>query len=184
MATAFADPLRRRVVFLLATREHSLGELASITGFDLKRLHYHVLALKKLGLVAVAGKRSRAGRPIKLYRAVASAFFVPVEAMAEPPESAMAAELRAAQAKHTDPSREGVLYHLGSEGKFLIQPVSNAGTKRVPTADLWRVLRLSQAEASRLADDVDACLKAAAGRSRGATNTYLIHLAFAPRPKV
>jgi len=52
-AAAFADPLRRRLVLELARRERALAELATSTGLDLKRVHYHVTALKKLGLVTV-----------------------------------------------------------------------------------------------------------------------------------
>ena len=72
MAAALSDPLRRRVVLLLAKRERSLGELALAADVELKRLHYHVGVLQALGLVVVTGRRPRAGRPAKLYRAVAA----------------------------------------------------------------------------------------------------------------
>ena len=181
MAVALCDPLRRRVVLLLAARERSLGELADAVGVELKRLHYHVGALQALGLVVVAGRRARAGRPVKLYRAVAEAFFVPAEAMTAAPNVALAAELRDAQARLADPSHEGMLYHLSENGAPLMRPVKSPGLRRVPTAETWRVLQLSSAEALRLADEMDACLKAAVERSRGSTETYLVHFAFAPR---
>jgi len=180
-AAAFSDPLRRRVVLLLAGRERSLSELASITGWELKRLHYHVATLAKLGLVVVSGRRARAGRAVKLYRAVAEAFFIPVDLGDGSPGAAMAKELRDALARIADPAREGVLYYLSKEGKFRMQPIGNGGPKQLPTAECWRVLRLSTTEASRLAAEMDACLKAAAERSRGATRNYLVHFAFAPR---
>jgi predicted ArsR family transcriptional regulator len=117
-AAAFSDPLRRRLVLLLAGQKRSAGELASVTGVELKRLHYHLAALEKLGLVVVAARRARAGRPVKLYRAVADAFFVPAETTAASPSDALAAELREARAKHADLSHEGILYGLGDGGKF------------------------------------------------------------------
>ena len=180
-AAAFSDPLRRRVVLLLVGREQSASELATATGVALKRLHYHLGALERLGLVAVAGRRARAGRPIKLYRAVADAFFVPAGAAAASPSEALAAELRQALARHADRSHDGMQYQLGEKGEFLMRPVENQRAGQVPTADHWRVLQLSPAEALRLAADLDACLKAAVERSQGATKTYLAHFAFAPR---
>ena len=182
-AAAFSDPLRRRLVLLLAGRERSAGELASTMGVELKRLHYHLVTLEKLGLLVVAARRARAGREVKLYRAVANAFFVPAEATTASPSTALAAELHAAQARLADPSREGALYHLGDEGEFLMRPVNSQGAEQVPTADCWRVLQLSPAEALRLAAELDGCLKAAVERSHGATKTYLAHFAFAPRSK-
>ncbi len=180
-ARALSDPLRRRVVLLLIGQQRSAGELACVTGVELKRLHYHLSALEKLGLVVVAGRRARAGRPVKLYRAAADAFFVPAEAMAASPNDALAAELREAQARLADPSRAGILYHLGEGGAFLMRPVVSQGARQVPAADCWRVLQLSPVEAHRLAAELDACLKAAAERSQGATNAYLTHYAFAPQ---
>jgi len=181
-AAAFSDPLRRRVVLLLIGRERSAGELASVTGVELKRLHYHLSALERLGLVVVTRRRARAGRPVKLYRAAADAFFVPAEAMAASPSESLAAELRQAQARFADPSGDGVLYHLTDGGEFLMRPVTGLAARKVPTADRWRVLQLSPAEALRLAAEVDACLKAAVARSRGTTRAYLTHFAFAPQP--
>src|SRR5262245_51941050 len=70
-AAAFSEPLRRRLVLELAGRERALAELAASTGLDLKRVHYHVTALQKLGLVRVTRKQARAGRAIKFYRTVA-----------------------------------------------------------------------------------------------------------------
>ena len=181
MARAFSDPLRRRVVLLLAGRERSLGELALAVGVELKRLHYHVGALQALGLVVVAGRRARAGRPVKLYRAVADAFLVPAEATSVAPSAALMAELREAQTRFADPSHEGILYHLGEDGELLMRPVSSPRASRTPTADCWRVLQLSSIEALRLAAEMDACMKAAVDRSRGPTETYLAHFAYAPR---
>jgi len=180
-AAALSDPLRRRVVLLMVGRERSAGELAFVTGVELKRLHYHLSALEKLGLVVVVRRRARAGRPVKLYRAVADAYFVPTEAMAASPSDALAAELREAQARLADPSRAGILYHLSEGGEFLMRPVNSEGAEQVPTADCWRVLQLSPVEAHRLAAELDACLKAAVERSRGATKAYLAHFAFAPQ---
>jgi hypothetical protein len=89
--------------------------------------------------------------------------------------------LREAVAKHTDPSREGMLYHLGDGGALLAQPVSGTRAQQAAVADCWRMLQLSPVEARRLAAELDSCLRAAVERSRGATTAYVAHFAFAPR---
>jgi hypothetical protein len=126
---------------------------------ELKRLHYHLTALERLGLVVVAGRRARAGRPVKLYRAVGDAFFVTAGATDVSPSDALAAELRAARAGLADRTREGVLYSSSAQGEFRIRPVEESRVGRLPTADCWRVLRLSPAEALRLGAELDACLE-------------------------
>src|SRR5579864_1235174 len=83
-AAALADPFRRRILLLFVAKEYGVGELAEKTGTEIKRLHYHVKALAKLGLLKVARSRRRGGRPIKLYRAAAPAFFVSTEIAPEP----------------------------------------------------------------------------------------------------
>ncbi len=129
----------------------------------------------------MAGRRARSGRPIKLYRAIADAFFVPTEAAATSQGDVLAAELRASRARLADPSCDGTLYHLSEEGGLVMRPISNPRAGRIGVADSWRILQLSPIEALRLGEDLDACLKSAAERSRGSTKTYLAHFAFAPR---
>jgi hypothetical protein len=180
-AAAFSHPLRRRVILLLVRQERSLGELSSILGAELKRLHYHMNSLQALKLVVVTSQRARAGRPVKLYRAVADAFFVPATAATTSPSDALAKELRFAQAGLIDSSREGVLYHASDKDEPLMRYVKTQRTRGTETADCWRVLEMSTVEAQRLAAEMEACLMAAAERSRGATKSYLVHFAYAPR---
>jgi hypothetical protein len=180
-AAAFSHPLRRRVILLLVRQERSLGELSSLLGVELKRLHYHVNSLQTLKLIVVTSQRARAGRPVKLYRAVAEAFFVPATAATSSPSDALAKELRSAQASLIDASREGVLYHASDKDGPLMRSVKTQRTRSTQAADCWRVFKMSTVAAHRLAADMEACLTAAAKRSRGATKSYLVHFAYAPR---
>jgi DNA-binding transcriptional ArsR family regulator len=180
-AAALADPLRRRVVLLLALRDRSVTELASAVGVELKRLHYHVESLRRIGLLTVTSERARAGRPIKRYRAVADTFFVPVESMDVTPGARLAEELRGALARLTDASQEGVLYQVSSKGEFLMRLIQGPRSKSIPMAERWLVLKLSRLEAQRLAKEVEQWLQAAAERSRGSSESYLVHFALAPR---
>jgi DNA-binding transcriptional ArsR family regulator len=181
-AGALADPLRRRLLLHLAHRECSIGELAGATGVDLKRLHYHVTALLELGLLVVARERRRPGRSIKIYRAIADAFFVPEEATIGRPEDALVRDLQESLARLRDPSREGVLYHLSDAGEPRMRPVRAAGTRSIPAAENWRVVRLSRADALRMAKDIETYLKALVDNPDDGCETYLVHFAFAPSP--
>lgn len=179
-AAALSDPLRRRLVLLLAARERSVAEMAKATGLDIKRLHYHVTALRKLGLIRVARTQRRAGRPIRLYRAAADAFFVSDDIAPSSPSDGLNDELRRSLKKLSDPTRQGMLYRLGDDGAPRIQPVREPGTSRLPAAELWRVLRLNHADARRLGEMIERCLGEFADRD-GAAKPYLVHFAMAPR---
>jgi len=180
-AAALSDPLRRRLVLELAGRERALAELAASCELDLKRVHYHVTALKKLGLVKVTRKQERAGRAIKFYRAVADAFFVPADTQAQPPHAALARELSASIARLRDASLEGTLYHVSDDGRLRMQAVQRALVGGDAHGETWRVLRLSRADAARLAKDVETCFLAFAARDRRNAKAYLVRFAFAPR---
>jgi DNA-binding transcriptional ArsR family regulator len=180
VAAAFSDPLRRRLVLLLAHQERSLAELSGITGLELKRLHYHVTALRTLGLVVVTHERPRAGRAVKIYRAIAGAFFVSEKVMPSGSAAALATELRNSLDKLRDRSRDGVVYYLGEDGEPRMRPVKSPTAKPSRAAERWKVLKLSRAQALRLACDIDDCLNAYAHRHSDAAETYLVHFAFAP----
>jgi hypothetical protein len=180
VAESFSDPLRRRLVLLLASRERSLAELADFTGQDLKRLHYHITALRKLGLLLVTHERRRAGRAIKIYRAVADAFFVPEKVMPSGSAAALNLELRNSLDKLRDQSRDGVVYYLGEDGEPRMRPVKSPTARSAEAAEYWTVLKLSRAEALRLARDIGECLKVYASRHGDARKHFLVHFAFAP----
>jgi DNA-binding transcriptional ArsR family regulator len=179
-AAAFSDPLRRRLVLLLARQECSLVELSGITGLELKRLHYHVTALRKLGLLVVTHERQRAGRAIKIYRAVADAFFVSEKVMPSGSAAALTIQLRSSLDKLRDRSRDGVIYHLGEDGEPRMQPVKSPTATPSPAAEYWKVLKLSRAEALRLTREIDNCLQAYIHRHSDASETFLVHFAIAP----
>ena len=48
---ALAHPVRVRVLELLAERDHTMGELALRTGFELSHLSQHVTQLRRTGIV-------------------------------------------------------------------------------------------------------------------------------------
>jgi DNA-binding transcriptional ArsR family regulator len=180
VAAVFADPLRRRLILLLAARPRSLGELASETALELKRLHYHVTALRDLGLVIVKGKRARAGRAIKIYGAIASAFMVPASVSLNEPHVALMAELRKSLAQLSN-RQAGTLYYLSTNGEPRMRPVPATGAQRPGATEHWRILKLSRTDLLRLSAAMEECLTPFAGPKPGVRQTYVVHFAIAPR---
>lgn len=178
-AAAFADPTSRRLVLLTIGRPQSLGKLAEATGVELRRLHYHVTRLTRLGLLVIAGLRRRAGRPMKLYQAAADAFFIPEGVTDVGPEKALAAELRQAVARSRACVYAGVLYYRENSGTPRMKYVqaAEAGHAR----EYWYSLQLSRADAVRLKQDITNCLMSYAHREGDRRRSYLAHFALAPR---
>ena len=78
---ALGHPLRAHALALLAESEEELTnrELAERLGVEAPRLHFHMRALLKAGLIALGTARDRREKP---YRAVARYFRIAPEAMA------------------------------------------------------------------------------------------------------
>lgn len=58
-------------------RETSVKQAADVVGCSLNAMLYRVKTFIEAGLVRRVGERKRAGRPIKIYRSVHDAYFVP-----------------------------------------------------------------------------------------------------------
>lgn len=76
-ARLLARPEARRYLEPFIGRERTAGEAARELGVSVERLLYHLKRLRAAGLLLETGQRKRAGRPQRLYRAVADAFIVP-----------------------------------------------------------------------------------------------------------
>jgi DNA-binding Lrp family transcriptional regulator len=75
------DASTRDVFGCFLGRTRSVSSAADALGRDLDTVLYRVRRLVATGLLEVAAVEPRAGRPIKLYRAVHDAWFVPYEAL-------------------------------------------------------------------------------------------------------
>ncbi len=126
--------------------------------------------LTKLGLVRVARRVPRAGRPIRIYAAVADSFFVPVEAMAVEPGAALSAELRASLAIAQRRSRSGVVFDVGDDGEPRMRTVARSSGGRAQAAERWWIVALDEVDRARLLDAIDACVRPYLVRRSGAAD--------------
>ena len=78
-ANLLTDPAQLELLEPFFRGDVVLGELAKELGVKLNTLLYRVNKLVDLGLVEVVREEPRRGKPVKIYRAAAGAFFVPFE---------------------------------------------------------------------------------------------------------
>ena len=181
-AAFFATSKMRRILMMFAHEPLSLTEAAERSKTDLKRLHYYVERLVKAGLLAVDSIRRRAGRPIKLYRAVAPAFYVPSEALLKPSTDEIAQELRQLLQADEAQSSAGILVSLGANLEPKVEFVS-LGDKPRQGFELWRILRLGPGDFERLRNELDAVISRYQASPGDRGQVYLVHAAAALRSR-
>ena len=159
-------------------RPRALADVARALGADLKRLHHHVLRFCRLGLLEVAETRARAGRPIKLYRTTAEAFFVPHSAAPELLTERLARELRASLRAAASRPGKGLMFFADPQGA----PWMEAARGDTPSEamETWRTLRLSPEDRAAFTAELDGLISRFAQRGEG--RAYIVHAAIAPHP--
>jgi hypothetical protein len=179
-AAALIDPLSQAMV-LAFHRPRSLAEAARAGGFDLKRLHHHVLRFCRLGLLEVAETRARAGRPIKLYRTTAEAFFVPHAAAPELLTERLARELRASLRTAAVQPGKGLVFYADPQGVPRMEGAR--GDAPAEAMETWRTLRLSPEDRAAFAAELDGLIARFAQAGHGGEGRgYIVHAALAPQP--
>ena len=176
-AAVFAHARQRRILLALVAQERSLSQLSRATGTPLNLLHHHIGKLLRLGLARVTREARRAGSPIRFYRAVARAFFVPAEAMASPPGADMQRHLRELLDRSLLSTLKGVRYSHDGSGPQ-VRLVEEADALRAG-AEVWLDLRLSSQEASAFTTELQQLLQRVAARSTSGGRRYLVHAAVA-----
>lgn len=179
-AAAFSNLRQRDLVLQLIEPERSLQELANVSRLSLSLLHYHVRKLQSLGLIEVVRYKARAGRTIRIFRSTARAYFVPAHLMSQWPEDELYAVLRAC----TNRSRgstdgEGILYSIDEHAAPRMQKIRpKTGT---PWAEFWLGIRLSNADAQSLAQEMKSLIARYERHGAGRGRPYLVHCAMVPK---
>lgn len=180
LGSVFASSKMRRLIMVFAAQSLSVGEAAVRANMDLKRLHYHVQKLVRLGLLQLVSVERRAGRAIKRYRTAASAFFIPDEIMPRPFAQEIAQELRELLQAEAARSSRGLLLTLGPNGEPQLRIVS-AEEVSPDAFELWRILKLAPGEVERLRAELDAVLLRYQRTAPARGSVYLVHAAVARR---
>lgn len=79
-ARLLSEPRFQEAFRPFLARELSASAAAAELGVDLNAMLYRIRVLSKAGLLQVVRREGRKGRPIKIYRSVHDAYFVPYEA--------------------------------------------------------------------------------------------------------
>lgn len=177
-AAALIDPVSQAMILAFAGRPRAIAEVAREREFDLKRLHHHVLRFCRLGLLEVAETRARAGRPVKLYRTVAEAFFVPHEAAPELYTERLARQLREGLARTARKPGKGFVFYVDGDG--IPRTQAARGGEPLEAAEMWRMLRLSPEEMAALSAELDELLNRYLRNEKPGGRPYLLHAAVAP----
>jgi hypothetical protein len=150
-ADALCRPFQRHLVLSLIGRDASVSELVAESGLSMRTLHYQVVRLVKLGLLKIASRTRRGGRPIKRYTAAAEAFFVPESLMKVRPGAVLEREVRDALGRiHAD----GMLFYRDSAGGMSMRHVRTAPLDKRVVTDIWQILNLDEHEAKQLAAEI------------------------------
>lgn len=108
---AFADPLRNRILHILADREATNQQLAAALGQSQAKVLHHVRVLLETGLIVLVAERIKGGNVEKFYRATARLYGI----RAKPDE----------ESSITGPVFEGLLQEIvASETRWPEQPQS------------------------------------------------------------
>ncbi|MDP9149941.1 MAG: winged helix-turn-helix domain-containing protein [Myxococcota bacterium] len=174
-AAVFATPRQRKLLLSVVDEERSLSQLARLTETPLNLLHHHIRKFMRLGLVTIARETSRAGAPMKYYRATARAFFVPAELMDPELGAGLNSKLNDLLVRSRARALQGVVYsHDGSGPRMrLVRGTSSRST----ATELWAELRLSDAAAASMADDLRRLLHRYEACASKTHRRHLIHAA-------
>lgn len=170
---------RRRLLLSLVDRERSVAEVAAAEGLSIGAAHYLLTDFVRRGFAAVTREQKRAGRAIKYYRATACSYFVPLEFVSSSPGAGLAAEMRLlldeALSRSDD---EGVLFYV-EDGDPRVSWFGGR-ERKMPVAEFWQILRLKEADAVELIEELKILLERYQKRS-GEGRVFLIHSAVVPR---
>lgn len=79
-ARFLTDPAKKRFFLPFLARERRVAEAAAEVGCSVNRMLYQVRTLMGAGLLQMLREEPRAGRPVRVYRSVHDAYFVPFAA--------------------------------------------------------------------------------------------------------
>jgi len=181
-AAALGSARQRHILLLFASAPLTLAEAAARSGMELKSLYHHARKLHRAGLLAIVGERPRAGRPMKLYQAVADMFFVRDEALPQPFTHSLAEELSESLLRHGFRPGRGILFGIDPSGEPMARRVDGAGA-RSEVLDLWFLLHVRPQDLPKLKAELSSVAQRYDRSGGSGAKPYLVHAAAAPRSR-
>lgn len=195
-AVALADPALQRYLEPFIARDGTVAQAARELGVTTNSLLYRVRRLEAAGLLRVVRLTPRAGRPVKVYRSVADAFYLPFALTREATLEALMLTLdRPFQTlfyenvvralRQTDAEvgllvwrtdETGVLTRVAAGPGRLFDPLSPGAPSVLPfwSPEVW----LGPDDAKALLRDLTELIRRYHGR--GGSQRYLLHLGVSP----
>ena len=182
------------------TDVHTVKEIAELLGLTLNAAYFQIQRFCRAGLLEVSHEVPRAGRSVKVYKASATAFFVPLQLLGgETRETLLSRDNRLwenklvkgiLKAETFDERSCGVRIALGDEGKltsgFVTSPDGERDDETTPDKpavfDTWLSLNLTKEVAKALQHDLDRLsLKYQKLYDDDHGKPYVVRLAVAPQ---
>ena len=180
VAKVFSDTRRRHLLLSLVGQERSLQELARAAGMAPNLAHYHVGRLHALGLIKIARRQARSGRPIKHYTAVADSFFVPAHLTSRSLGEKLSAELRAALERgRVRNTTDGTVYFVDARNTLRMRKVQAQASHSA--MESWRLLKLTAEDSRTLTREMNELLARYERPGGNASRAYLAYWAITPR---
>ena len=120
---------------------------------DLAKIHYYMQRLLKLGLVKVESTQARAGRGIKMYRATADGFFVPIDLVVTF-DSALRDKMSEAIDDQYLLSGGGTVFTVDADGAPRRHKVYGSDDRPKKANELWAYLNLTQEQLDQLSQEI------------------------------
>lgn len=171
--------------------DHSVAEAAELVRVALPKVHYWVRSLYDAGLLEVVAEVPRKGRRIKRYRAIATEFVIPAEAL---PEDYFAGVMHRANAEMTHALQSAAPeWVLGGDLRISTTSALRSSRDRVlregarferTTHQSFCTVRITEDEARELAQEMNALRDRWIARSddESSLGFYQLNLALAPLP--
>ena len=177
-AAVFAHPLQRRVLLALVKETTSVAKLAGAFEEVIGRIHHIVRRLHALRLVRQAGLIRRRGRPIRLYAAAASRFFVPSFLTVAINQHSLSRELREAVDRALGSSdADGIIYDLDEH----FAPRMRRIESHASALEIWRVIAFNERQRREFMTELRRLVSRYEETGGGDGKAHLLHLALAPR---
>jgi len=152
-ATVFQNAFGRRLLLSCIPKAQSIKMLSVRMDVDLAKIHYYMRRLLKLGLVKVERTQARAGRGIKMYRATADGFFVPIDLVVTF-DSALRDKMFEGIDDQYLLSGGGTVFTVGANGAPLRRKVYGSEDRPKKANELWAHLNISQAHLDQMNQEI------------------------------